>query len=177
MKKLLIGCGALILLIVVTVTIGITSMSGSYSVERELEMQATPEAAYETIAKLSTWPEWSAWNKNMDPEATWEFSGSESGDGAVWTWQGTTLGHGELTLRDCQAPTSISYNLAMEGGEFNSVGVFTITPTAEGIKVHWLNEGELTGIWKLMVPWLDDMMGEMYESGLIGLKTRLEAEG
>ncbi|MCB9915579.1 MAG: SRPBCC family protein [Planctomycetes bacterium] len=178
MKKLLVGCGVLVLLFVLAGLAGVLMLPDTYSVERELVLNATPEATYDTIATLSTWPEWAVWNKEMDPTATWEFSGPASGDGAVWSWTGAEggLGTGVLTLRDCARPASITYDLVM-GGDWSSVGVFTISPAGEGVRVHWQNGGQLSGIYKLLGPFLDGMTGPMYETSLQGLKARLEAHG
>ena len=176
MKKLLLGCGLFLLLLVGAAVFAISSLPDSFLVERELEMKGTPEQAYAAVADLHTWPEWTVWNKEMDPSATWEFKGSEVGNGAVWSWTGEELGNGELTLRDCQSPSSISYDLVMDGGEVSSSGKITIEPTTPGmILVHWENGGELAGIWKLIGPLTDGMIGPMYETGLKGLATRIAA--
>ncbi len=88
MKKLLLGCGLLLFLLIGAIVFGISTLPDSYLVQREMEMKGTPEQAYAAIADLHTWPEWTVWNKEMDPTATWEFTGNEVGYGAVWSWNG-----------------------------------------------------------------------------------------
>lgn len=175
MKKLLIGCGGLIALIFVGLLVAFFTLDDTFRVERELEIKASPQAVYDTISDLKTWPEWSVWNKEADPGATWEFTGAESGDTATWTWSGEELGNGELILRDCKPGESIAYDMAFDDGDFNFVGSMTITPSGEGSKVSWVNNGQLPGAMKLMGPFIDSLSGPMYEDGLQGLKERLES--
>jgi hypothetical protein len=176
MKKLLLGCGALLLLLLIAAGAGVLLMPNDYLVERELDMQASPEVVYAAVSDLSSWPEWSVWNDEMDPDATWEFGGAATGNGATWTWAGPELGRGKITLRDCIPPSQVSYYLVMEDGAQTMRGTFLISAVEGGVRVRWSAAGELSGPWKLIIPLLDGMIGGMFEEGLQGLKARLEAD-
>lgn len=76
MKKLLIGCLGLIVVLVLVVVGAIMMMDSTVVVERSKTVSGTPDEVYAVISDLHTWPDWTAWSKEADPDCTWDFQGS-----------------------------------------------------------------------------------------------------
>ena len=90
---------------------GLVFLPDHYQIEREVEVSATPEAVFAVVSDLHSWPEWTVWNLELDPQAVYDFSGSAGRAGARMTWEGPKLKSGALTLTEVAAPTLLSYEL------------------------------------------------------------------
>jgi uncharacterized protein YndB with AHSA1/START domain len=154
---------------------GLVFLPDHYQFEREVEVSDTPEAVFAVVSDLHTWPEWTVWNLQLDPQAVYDFSGSAGQAGARMTWDGPKLKPGSLTLTEVEEPNLLTYELDLEGGRHVSRGVIELRATADGSLVRWTNEGELHGPAKLLGPLLDDLVAPQFERGLSGLKSRLES--
>jgi hypothetical protein len=179
MKKLLIGCLVLIVGVpLLLVLVAVFALNDTYSVERETTIAATPVAVHATVGDLTTWPEWSAWNTQKDPEVKFTFSEPASGVGAVWEWNSPgPLKSGSLTLTRSSVAEGVHYDLVFEDGgrEYRSTGSLVFAADGAGTKVTWTNGGQLDGVVeKLFGLLMDAMMGPDFEAGLRGLKSRLE---
>ncbi len=171
-KKLLLGTFLFFLL---GLAAGMVVLPDNYRIERRIEIAAEPEVVYEVISNLHTWPEWTAWNLGLDPQAVFDFSGEPSGDGARLVWDGPKLKRGEVNLFDCEEPQHIAYTLDFESGKHIAEGTFEISTSMNGSFIVWTNSGELPGWTKLMGPMLSSLVAPQLESGLEGLKRRIEA--
>ena len=76
----------LILLALVVVVVGIGSfLPKDFTVERSIEISASPEAVFDEVSSLRKWDAWSPWLAR-DPSIVNTYSGPESGAGATVTW-------------------------------------------------------------------------------------------
>jgi uncharacterized protein YndB with AHSA1/START domain len=152
-------------------------LSNEYLIERELVIPTDAEVLYDTIADLKTWPDWSAWNREIDPEASWLFEG-EAGVGHVMQWDGSELGKGRLEIVEAVAPTRLTYVLTMPDGSLSSRGSLELTTEASATRVRWTQSGDLPGLRMRWVGlFFDDWLGTQFEASLRGLKGRLVDEG
>lgn len=174
MKKLLLGTLAFFLL---GGCIAFLVLPDRYHLERRREVHGTPSEVYGVLADLHTWPSWTVWSLELDPQGVFDFSGATAGRGAVMNWDGPVLKPGRLELSDCEAPRHLEYALELEHGRHTSRGAFELSETPGGTQVVWTNEGDLPGLAKLLGPFLDDLVGSQLQRGLEGLDRRLrEAE-
>ena len=118
-----------ILLVILLVIFAIISafLPSRYEVERERMVDASASEVFAVLSDLSTWPDWTAWNVERDPEAVFEYDGE--GEGSVMTWDGPALGLGRLELTEVQQdrkpfifkpepshePPRVSSNLTRQG--------------------------------------------------------------
>lgn len=152
----------------------------TYRVVRTVEVRAAPQVVYADLATLRQWPEWTVWNKEMDPTAEFEFSGPESGVGAAYRWKGAKLGQGELKLTEADPNRGVRYALSFEGGAMQSVGgIEWVATGTNGLKVTWSDEGDLgrSLVNRYLGLMLDSMIGTQFEQGLARLKARAESGG
>jgi hypothetical protein len=173
LKKILLVLAALVVAFVVVGWL----LPGDYRVERSLVIAAPPARVLEQAADLESWPEWSAWTRAADPECAWEFAGT--GVGARMHWDGPELGEGSLTLTQIDPSRGLLYDLAFEHGEFLARGGLTLAPDGDRTRVTMWSEGELGSnpIHRWFGLAMDGMVGGQFETGLAGLKRRLDASG
>jgi len=143
-----------------------------YEIERELVIPTEIEVLYDTIADLTSWPDWSAWNRKFDPDASWLFEG-KSGTGNVMQWDGPELGKGRLEIVEAISPTQVTYVLTMPDGSLASRGTLELLDEVSATRVRWTQTGELTGLRMRWVGlFFDDWIGQQFETSLQGLKNR-----
>jgi hypothetical protein len=171
------------LLIVVLGLIALVLLVGlflprTYRVVRTVEVRAEPQVVYADLATLRQWPEWTVWNKEMDPTAEFEYWGPESGVGAGYRWKGATLGQGELKLTAADPDRGVHYALSFEGGAMQSVGRIEWEKAGTNrLQVTWSDEGDLgrSPVNRYFGLLLDSMIGAQFEQGLARLKARAES--
>jgi hypothetical protein len=173
LKKILLSVAVLIVLFV-----GIGwLLPGDYRVERSTVIGASPADVVQAAADLQTWPEWSAWTRAGDPACAWEFSGE--GVGARMAWDGPEHGQGVLTLTEIEPTRGLFYDLAFEDGAFVAAGGLSLAPEGAGTRVTMWTEGDMganpLNRWFGLL--MDGMLGGQFETGLAGLKRRLEVSG
>ena len=176
MKKLLIGCTGLIVVLIIAGVIAIMMLPSDYELERSKVISATPAEVYAVVGDLHSWPEWTAWSKEADPECIWNYNG-KSGVGAGVDWTGPVHGEGEMTITGLEENSKIEYALTFKEGEDEMVsnGRFELTPSGSGTSVRWVMFGELEGVGKLFGPVMDSMVGPDFEAGLNNLETRFNS--
>lgn len=149
----------------------------NYNLERTIDIQADMETIYPDLVSLRRWPEWTAWNKEMDPAAEFKFGTPETGVGAEYTWSGPVLGQGRLKLTKAEPGKGIEYTLEFENGSMTSDGAITMEKVAGVVRVTWVDRGDLgrSPVNRYFGLLLDSMVGPNFEKGLQTLKSRAEA--
>ena len=113
MKKFLTFVVAFIVILLVVFFSGGLFLSSRASVERTRTIAAPPFILQATLEDLSTWPEWSAWSLERDPEAKFTFEG-DPGEGMLWTWDSEgPLKKGSLTVL-ASSEEELRYQLVIE---------------------------------------------------------------
>lgn len=177
MKKLFLG----ILVVLGLVVVAGYFLPKDWHIERSIVMAAEPAAIYAQVADLETWPQWTAWNKQLDPAGNWEYSGAESGVGARTDWSGPKLGSGNLTITAADPRSGIAYDLQFEDYPMARGGL-RFEEDAGGTKVTWTGDGQGGGGalgfvsgWMASLGLIQKMIAKDFETGLAGLKARVEA--
>ena len=165
----------LILLALVVVVVGIGSfLPKDFTVERSIEISASPEAVFDEVSSLRKWDAWSPWLAR-DPSIVNTYSGPQSGAGATVTWTSEKSGDGTQTITLSQRPKRLE--TALDFGEMGQPKAYwTFEPSGEGAKVTWgltgTTSGPLAGYFAKM---MDHWVGADYQDGLARLKEVLEA--
>ena len=174
LKKILLG---LLILIVLLLGIGFL-LPTEWEVERSIVINAPASAIYPTVADLKTWPGWTYWNRERDPDCEWSFEGSDTGAGAVMKWDGKVHMQGTLTIDSGDPATGIEYTLKMVGMEQALKGSIGFTAEGSATRVTWHDHGESDGMpWSnwMMLLLIDPLIGGFFEEGLANLKPLAEA--
>jgi uncharacterized protein YndB with AHSA1/START domain len=145
----------------------------TFSVQRGIAMKAPPEKIFSLINDFHQWGKWSPW-ENRDPAMTRSFSGAESGQGAVYAWEGNkNVGSGRMEILDAATPSKIIIKLDfLKPFEAHNTAEFTMLPQGDATSVNWVMHGPAPFLSKMMQVFMnmDKMIGKDFEAGLANLK-------
>jgi uncharacterized protein YndB with AHSA1/START domain len=148
-----------------------------FRVQRAAAMQAPPEKIFPLINDFHQWGTWSPW-EDRDPAMKRTFSGTESGKGAVYAWDGNkNVGAGRMEILDAVLPSKIVIKLDfIKPFEGHNTAEFTMLPQGGATDVTWTMYGPAPFMHKVMQVFMniDRMIGKDFEAGLANLKKLTE---
>jgi hypothetical protein len=175
LKKILGGLAALLLVFVAVVA----TRPDTFSVQRGATLPVTPDVAFALVNDFHRWSEWSPWDKR-DPNQKTTHSGSESGTGAIYAWNGNDdVGAGQMTIEESKVNELVRIKLEfLRPFESTSPTTFTFAPAAEGVSVTWTMEGTNNFMGKAFSLFvnMDVMVGRDFDNGLAAMGKIAEAE-
>ena len=174
----LITIVAIVLAIAILIVLGLASAKpDTFSVRRSAVLQAPAEAIFPLINNFHQWAKWSPW-ENKDPTMKRDYSGAESGKGAVYAWDGNkNVGSGRMEILDASSPSKITIKLDFfKPFEGHNTAEFTILPQGDATDVRWVMHGPAPFMSRLMQVFMniDRMIGKDFEIGLANLKRLTE---
>ena len=171
LKRLL---GAVLVLAAV-VLIGGMMLSSKFSISRSTVVNAPADKIYPLVASPRQWKAWSAWNQR-DPAMKIDYSGPESGPGAVWAWKSGSEGDGKMTFTTAEPGKRVGYELYFPDFGTTSTGEFRFEPEGSATRVTWVMNGDMgknpVNRWFGLM--MDGMVGKDFDSGLKNLKALAE---
>ena len=155
----------------------------TFSVRRDIAVQAPPEKIFPLINDFHRWGTWSPY-ENRDPAMKRSYSGANSGQGAVYGWEGNkNVGSGRMEILEASAPSKIVIKLDfLKPFEAHNTAEFTMLPqgdaTSGSTNVTWLMRGPAPFMAKVMHVFMniDRMVGKDFEAGLSNLKRLAESK-
>jgi uncharacterized protein YndB with AHSA1/START domain len=168
--------GLILLGLLAVLLIGGLLLSPKFSVSRSVQIAASADKIFPLVASPSQWKQWSVWNRR-DPAMVIEYSGPESGRGAVWAWKSASEGDGKMTFTAAEAPKQLAYDLYFPDFGTTSSGEFRFEPQpGGGTQVTWLMNGDMgkNPLFHWMALFADGMVGKDFEAGLANLKAVAE---
>lgn len=148
----------------------------SYLVSRPAQVDVQPQAAYDVVADLSTWPQWAVWFRNLDDTLTFELT--EEDGRQVIRFTGDKLGGGSFRITELSPPNQIT--LQAEVGSDGSAGLhrFQFEAVDGQTRIVWsmmgdAGDGALAG---LTVGTREQLAVKDFDASLLALKACLEAD-
>jgi uncharacterized protein YndB with AHSA1/START domain len=152
-------------------------MAESWTVTRETEVAAPPEAVWEHLVDFRRWRAWSPFEE-LDPGMERTYGGAESGAGATYAWAGNVkAGAGRMeVLEAVPASRLVVEQENRKPIRSRSTSTFTLTPRGSGTTVTWQATGPTTLMTKAMGVFtsMDKVLGPAFEKGLAGLRREVE---
>src|SRR6267154_2100152 len=140
-------------------------------------VKAPPEKIFSLINDFHQWGTWSPY-ETKDPAMKRSYSGTASGKGAVYAWQGNkNVGSGRMEILDASVPSKIVIKLDFFAPfEGHNTAEFTMLPQGDVTNVTWLMHGPVPFMAKIMhvLMNIDRMVGKDFEIGLANLKRLTE---
>lgn len=172
---------AIILAIVIAIVLILASTKpDTFSVERSVVVKAPAEKIFPLIGDFHQWANWSPW-ENKDPAMKRTFSGSKSGKGAVYAWDGNkNVGSGRMEILDASSPSKIIIKLDFfKPFEGHNTAEFSLRPQSDAgpaTNINWVMHGPAPFMHRLMQVFMnfDKMIGKDFEAGLAKLKSLAE---
>lgn len=178
MKVLMILIGIAIVAVAVILLLA-ARKPDMFSLQRSVMVDAPAERIYPLIDDLRAHEAWSPFDK-PNPDTRKRYTGSPSGIGAVYEWEGAAqAGSGRLQIRQSEPPSRAVMQLDMlKPFKASNEVVFTLEPAASGTRVTWSMRGETPFLAKVMHVFvnMDRMVGKDFETGLANLKSIAERE-
>src|SRR5882724_9199973 len=148
-----------------------------FSVRREITVRAPAEKIFPLINDFHQWVAWSPY-EHKDPALKRTYSGTESGKGAVYGWDGNNnVGSGRMEILESAVPSKIVIQLDFfKPFEGHNTAEFTMLPQGDGTHVSWLMHGPANFMSRLIQVFmnLDNMIGKDFETCLANLKKLTE---
>src|ERR1041385_1721836 len=92
--------GIIVIVLVIGVLLYAYSLPDTFRVEREVDIQASPEKVFALINDFRAWDAWSPWEKK-DPRMKRVYSTETSGKGANYAWEGNkNVGQGRMEITE-----------------------------------------------------------------------------
>ena len=109
----------------------------TFGVQRSTTVKAPPEKIFALINDFHQWGSWSPY-EHKDPAMKRTFSGTESGKGAVYAWDGDkNVGSGRMEILEASAPSKIVIKLDFfTPFEAHNTAEFTMLPQDDVTKTH-----------------------------------------
>ena len=149
----------------------------TFTVRRATTVKAAPEAIFPLINDFHQWGTWSPY-ETKDSAMKRTYSGTASGKGAVYAWQGNkNVGSGRMEILDSSVPSKIVIKLDFFAPfEGHNTAEFTMLPQGDATNLTWLMHGPASFMSKVMQVFinLDKMIGKDFEIGLANLKRLTE---
>lgn len=146
------------------------------TVERDLVVDAPPEAVFPHISSLQAFAAWSPWG-DLDPDMQVTYSGPDTGVGNVmeWTSDHPNVGNGRQEIVEIVENEHVRTDL-----DFGDMGTakawWRLTPDGSGTRVIWGLDADMgagpIGRWFGLM--MDRMVGDDYERGLSRLQAAVE---
>src|SRR5216684_6812271 len=127
----------------------------TFLVQRAITVKAPPEKIFPLINDFRQWGTWSPY-ENKDPAMKRSYSGTESGKGAVYTWDGNNnVGSGRMEILDASVPSKIVIKLDFfKPFEGHNTAESTMLPQGDATNVTtdviWVMRGPAVFVSKVM---------------------------
>jgi hypothetical protein len=166
-----------VVLLIAAVLIYAATLPDSFRVERSASIKASPEKIFPLIDDLHRMQTWSAWEK-VDPGMKRAHSGSASGKGAVYEWDGNKeIGQGRMEITE-SSPSRVTVRMDfIKPFAARNTVEFTLKAEGDSTRVTQAIFGPSPYISKLFGLFcsMDKIIGGKFEESLAALKTAAES--
>ena len=153
------------------------ALPSQVTVARSIIINAPESAVFPYLGNLHKFADWSPWAAR-DPQLRVTYSGPESGKGAHTEWESSEKSIGTGLMEITEADPNRHAELVVSLNGLEGTTYYDIAPAGSGSKVTWgfgYNAGTSPfGRWKGLM--LDRFIGGEFQSGLVKLKQRVEAD-
>jgi Polyketide cyclase / dehydrase and lipid transport len=169
-----------LVLLIVALLFFASTRPNAFRVERSTTITALPERVFALIDDFHHWYAWSPW-EHLDPAMKKTYSGSLSGPGAIYEWQGNSkAGKGRMEITSSLAPSFVNIKLDfLKPFESHNTTSFAVTRGPAGTtQISWTMQGACPFMMKVMGIFvsMDKMIGRDFDRGLANLKSAAEAQ-
>jgi uncharacterized protein YndB with AHSA1/START domain len=176
-KTIIVIVVAVLVVAVAVVLVYAATKPDQFRVQRSTSINAPPDKIFPLINEFRKWASWSPY-EHKDPTMRRTYSGTATGKGAVYEWDGNSnVGAGRIEIMDTIPPSKVMIKLDMlKPFEAHNDVVFTVEPRGETTNVTWAMAGHTPYFAKIMHVFInvDRMVGRDFEAGLASMKSVAE---
>jgi len=169
---------SIVIAVVIILVLALAAMKpDTFHIERTTSIKAAPDKIFPYVNDLHHWTAWSPYEK-LDPNMKRTYSGSASGKGAIYEWEGNAkVGKGRMEIIESVPSSKITIKLDfIKPFEGHNVAEFTFQSKEGTTEVSWGMHGSVSLMGKIMHLFfnMDKLVGGAFERGLANLKARVE---
>ncbi|MFM9939014.1 MAG: SRPBCC family protein [Hyphomicrobiaceae bacterium] len=177
MLEIVVAILAVLALVIVGILLLASRRPDSFHTQRSLTIAAPAERLYGEIAELKAMNTWNPFALR-DPASKISYEGPASGVGARHRFDGGKSGTGYVEVTKVEPPKAVTMRLVMvKPFKADNTVEFTLVPAgADQTTVTWAMSGKQPLLAKCMAMFIDcdKMVGREFETGLAGLKAKVE---
>ena len=154
-------------------------LPSKWTVQKSVEIQASPEYVFDYLGEIKNWPEWLDWKTSLDPTLTHAFHGPISGQDAAMTWNGLILGSGTLIFDNVEDDQNlIEYTMLFDKQRAVSQGFIEITESDDVAILTWVETGDVgfDPVSRYALIFNKDEIDAPYNLGLFNIKKNIEGK-
>jgi uncharacterized protein YndB with AHSA1/START domain len=169
--------GLAVVALIVVLLVYAAMKPDTFRIQRSATINAPADKIFPFINDFHNWTAWSPWEK-MDPALKRTHSGTTSGKGAVYEWEGNNqVGQGRMEISDTSPPSHLLIKLDfLKPFEAHNTAEFTLNGGGQSTHITWVMYGPQPYLAKVMSLFvsIDTMVGGQFEQGLANLKSVTE---
>ncbi|MHC9509794.1 SRPBCC family protein [Kangiella sp. M94] len=147
-------------------------------VERSITVSATKDTVFNQVNNLQNFNNWSPW-ADLDPNASYTFTGPQSGVGATMAWdsQVAEVGSGTYKIIESNYPNLVKFEMKLGQEQMPAESSFILEEISyEETRVTWTLDIDFGNnlIGRYLGLMMDGAVGAQYEKGLKNLKDVVE---
>lgn len=168
----------LIVLALVAIFLAWVAMKpNSFRIERSSTIEGhSPAEVFALLDDFRAWQKWSPW-EGIDPDLKREYSGQDSGVGAVYAWRGNKkVGSGRMEITDSVPGEFLRLKLDFIAPmKANNLTDFNVSAQGSGTRLIWSMYGPSPFMSKLFGTFMnfDRIVGKDFEKGLAAIEAEL----
>ena len=174
-RRILRGLFWVVSIVVFVVVTGAFFLPSQVKVSRSVTINAPPAAVFDQLKSFRNWEAWAPWFRR-DKHLDTDFSGPESGAGAIMTWSSRKEGDGRIKIASASLGSGL--DMAVDFGDSGEADTSFDLRDADGgtTELTWsfsVDFGHNMGrrYFGLMLP---GAVGRDLDEGLVNLKALLE---
>lgn len=147
-----------------------------YRVERSITIDADRATVHRLVGDTANWEQWSIWQVH-DPSLVLTPGSQTTGPGATLRWEGDQEGSdGRLVFLASDPQLGVTYDLFFQNDQARAQSAMRYSGSDGRTTVTWAMTGDLDTpvLGGYIAPFMDDMIGPMFEEGLLLLESAAE---
>lgn len=170
---------ALLFLVILFFAYGFFFLEDKVQVSRSITIDRPAKKVFKAVNSMHHFNKWSPWAQ-LDPNAKYEYQGSEYGVGSFMSWAGNEeVGSGRQTIIESVPYEKVKTELYFDGqGDEPSWATYQIKDMGNQSEMTWVFDADFQGniLGRYFGMMMDGMLGPQYEKGLNNLKTLVESQ-
>ena len=132
--------GVMLAFVLIVLLIG-SLMPRAFTTSSSTVIEAGPEVIFPQLKTIKAWSNWSMWNEQSIRGLEVNYSGPESGVGAIQTWT-EPRGEGKLWITECLENELVEFRSVFDNFPEMQSSI-KLTAVENGTRVEWKSDGSL----------------------------------
>lgn len=158
------------------IIVGGLLLPSQYEIERSIIIKGSIEYIENNIIDLRKWDEWSFMSSKKDTSLKMYYQQNNIGPYSSAKWKSKYMGEGIFRIYEYKPKAIINYEMIIKDNDHKINGTFIIDSTENGVRIKWLDYGELgyNPLERIFGLFMGNYLGQDQENSLKELKKIIE---